>query len=344
MQKLGKMDGAVNKEYDPYAKENVIRSTSPSLNWTFSRGCGLPFGQSLICYGPAKAGKSLLANLFIAGLHNDFPEAEAVKFNTEMRESVQSTDLSKWGVDENRYQGFDVNNPALIFDRITNEFVPLLEEGWPLKLIVIDSMEGIEGVKAANKSSILDHLIGDHALTIGEGLKRILPIIRKYKIAVICTSHVRANIGVMGHGPKVKMAGGYAQKHWFEYYIEVKGDKSADGRSSATGEKLQSDIKDFKGNKEFTGHKIWCKMAESSVGTAGRTGQFTLSYDNGIVNIEDEIFELAKNLNLAERPNNRTYIFNDVSYGSKKDFITAIKEEKDIQKQLLEMVYSGESE
>lgn len=347
MKLLNKMDGAVNIEYDPYNEENLIRSTSPSLNWIFGRGHGLPFGQSAICFGPPKAGKSLIANLFIAGLHKDSPEAEVVKFNTEMRESTQSgqSDLIKWGIDPNRYQGFDVNEPQLIFDRITNEFEPMLQEGWPLKLIIIDSMEGVEGVKAANKTSILDHLIGDHALTIGEGLKRILPIIRRYKIAIICTSHVRANIGAMGHAaPKTKMAGGYAQKHWFEYYIEVKGDKSAEGKSNAIGEKFESEIKDFKGNKTLTGHKIWCKMLENSVGVAGRSGQFTINYNSGIVNIEDELFELAKNLNIVERPNNRTYTINNQTFSSKGDFIKAIKEQEIIKKQILTAVYKKEEE
>ena len=72
--------------------------------------------------------------------------------------------------------------------------------------------------------------------------------------------------------------------------------------------------------------------------------QFTLSYENGIVNVEDEIFELAKNLNLVERPNNRTYIFNEQKYNSKKEFIEAIKEDNNMRNQLLNLVYSGDTE
>ncbi len=344
MKQLNKMDGATDKAYNPFAVNNVLRSTSPSLNWTFSKGFGLPFGQSLIVFGPPKAGKSLIANLFVAGLHAQDPTAIAVKFNTEMRESAQG-DMSLWGYDDNRYQGYDVNNPGDIFDRITNEFVPLLEAGMPLKLLIIDSMEGVEGVKSANKESILKHTIGDHALTIGEGLKRILPIIRKYKIAVICTSHIRANIGAVGKmAPKTKMAGGFAQKHWFEYYMEVKRDGGADSKKSITGEKFDTGVKDFKDNKELTGHKIWCKMKESSVGVAGRTGQFTLDYTNGIVNTHEEIFFLAKNLGIAERPNNTTYVYEDVKYVGKQKFAEAIRDDKDMAKRIMDQVYAqGES-
>ena len=341
MKQLNKMDGAVDKEYNPYALENVIRSTSPSLNWTFAKGCGLPYGQSMIVYGPPKAGKSLISNLFIAGMHQANPDYIAVRFNTEMREGAQG-DNDKWGIDSNRFQGYDVNEPQLIFDRITNELTPMLESGMPLKLIIIDSMEGIEGVKAANKESILSHTIGDHALTIGEGLKRILPVIRRHRIAVICTSHIRANLNMTGgHGPATKMAGGYAQKHWFEYYMEVKRDKSAEGKVSIDGQKFEDgDSRDFKGNKELTGHKIWTKMAESSVGVAGRTSQFTLDYNNGIKNTYEEIFQLAKNLGLVERPNNRTYVVDGVKYNSKGDFAKALKDDEELAKKLLDKAYS----
>jgi hypothetical protein len=340
MDKLNKMEGAVDKDYNPYAPENVIRSTSPSLNWTFAKGCGLPYGQTGIIYGPPKAGKSLISNLFIAGMHQANPDYIAVRFNTEMREGAQG-DNAKWGIDENRFTGYDVNEPQLIFDRITNELEPMLKEGMPLKLIIIDSMEGIEGVKAANKESILDHTIGDHALTIGEGLKRILPIIRRNRIAVICTSHIRANLKMNGgHGPDTKMAGGYAQKHWFEYYMEVKHDKSADGKTSVDGVKFEdNDAKDFKGNKEKTGHKIWCKMAESSVGVGGRTGQITLDYNKGLINTYEEVFQLAKGLGLVERPNLRTYVVDGVKYTSKGDFARAIANDEELAKKIVQAAY-----
>jgi hypothetical protein len=81
-------------------------------------------------------------------------------------------------------------------------------------------------------------------------------------------------------------------------------------------------------------------MTESSRGVAGRSGQFTFDYNKGIVNIEDEIFELAKNLNLVERPNNRTYALNGVSFSSKEEFIVSIREDEAVRNQLLKQIYS----
>jgi len=338
MKTLSKMEGAVDKEYNPFASENVMRTPSPSINWIFGKGSGLPFGYGALLYGKPKAGKSLLTNLMVGGLHQQDPDAVVVKFNTEMRESGQMEEC--WGIDTDRYMAYDVNEPQFIFDRIYDEFVPLIEDGMPLKMIIIDSIKGISGVKEANAASITDHLIGDHALTIQRGLKRILPVIRRHRIALVCTEHVRANQAAGPHGPKEKMAGAWAEKHFFEYYIDVKRNNSAEAKQSVTGEKFEKDIKDFKGKKEKTGHKIFVTMNDSSVGVGGRTGQFTLDFERGLINIEEEIFELTKNLGIVERPNNRTYIYDGVNYTSKKEYIEAIKGSDELKEKLLKAIYA----
>lgn len=333
MKQLSSMEGAVDKEYNPFAEENVLKSTSPSLNWTFGKGSGLPFGYGVILYGPPKSGKSLISNLFAGALHKQDPEAMAMKFNTELREAGQMSDY--WGIDQDRYIAYDVNEPELIFDRIKNEIKPMLDEGMPLKLIIIDSLQQIQGVKQGNRESMTHHIMGDKARTIQDGLELILPIIRRHRIALICTAHIRANFDAGMYGPKERMSGGHAQKHYFEYFMEVKKDGSAES-------KIEDDsIKDFKGKKEIIGHKIFVKMSESSVGVAGRTGQFTLSYDKGLINTAEEIATLAKTLNLVEMPNNRTYIVGDKKYSSKAEFFQALEQDEELAQSLLKKIYAS---
>ena len=341
MKKMNKMEGAVDGTENPYAEGSVLRSTSPSLNEIFGKGAGLPFGFTMISYGPPKSGKSLIANAFIAGLHRDYPDAIAVKFNTEMREKAQTgAFMDMWGIDRKRYMGFDVNEPQFIFDHITGPLTEMVEAGMPLKLIIIDSMEGIEGVKAANKESILGHTMGDHALTIGEGLKRILPFIRRNNIAVICTSHVRANFSGGPHGPKTKMAGGYAQKHWFEYYVEVKRAGAAEDKKDLSGKKFEdTGKKDFKRDNEITGHKVWTKMKESSTGVAGRSGQFTFNYNSGIINDYEEVYKLACNYGFIEKPNNTSHIYNGQSFNGKLKMAEFIRDNAEAKADLLEKIY-----
>ena len=333
MEKLQKMDGAIDKKYNPFAKENVLRSPSPSLNWIFGKGSGIPFGYSAIFYGPPKAGKSLASYLMAAQLHKDDPEAIVIRFDTEMRAEAQVDEI--WGIDPDRFIAFNVNDPTEIYDRIANEFMPMLEAGAPIKMIIIDSLNGMKGVKRMGKDSVADHLMGDDALTHGVGLKNILPVVRKHKIALLCTSHIRANFDAGMYGPKEKMAGGYAQKHFFEYFVEVKRDGS-----SKTKIEDQDGGADFRGKKEMTGHRIFVKMAESSVGVAGRSGAFTLDYKKGLINVGEEIATLAKKYELVEMPNNRTYIVGEKKYTSKADFNQALEEDQELALELLEQVYA----
>ena len=332
MEKLQKMDGAIEKEYNPFAKENILRSPSPSLNWIFGKGAGIPFGYSAIFYGPPKSGKSLSSYLMASQLHKDDPEALVVRFDTEMRADAQLDPM--WGIDQDRFMAYNVNDPTQIYDRIANEFADMLEQGAPIKMIIIDSLQGMKGVKRMGKDSVADHLMGDDALTHTIGLKNILPIIRKYKIALLCTSHIRANLDAGMYGPKEKMAGGWAQKHFFEYFVSV-------AKNNSSADKIENEnVKDFRGKKEILGHKIKVKMEDSSVGIQGRSGEFTLSYKQGLINVGEEIATLAKSLKLVEMPNNRTYVVGDKKYTSKADFTKALEEDTELAQSLLEQIYA----
>jgi hypothetical protein len=338
MKTLQQMEGATDLDYDHFAPGNVIHSPSPSLNWIFGEGSGLPLGLSALCYGPPKAGKSLISYLMTAGVHSQYEDGIVIKFNTELREAAQFGD--HWGIDRDRYQAYDVCEPELIFDRLRDEIYPMVQDGMPLKMVIIDSLKGVGGVKAEQRESIKNHFMGDHALTIGQGLKMIVPFLKRNKIALLCTEHITANMDAGQYGPKTKMSGGNEEKHAFEYYIEVKRDGAAESKQSATGEKFENaEVTDIKGNKEKTGHKIYVRMDDSSCGVAGRTGRFTFNYERGLINTEEELFELAKGLNIAERPNNRTYNLFGNAYTSKEEFINALKDET-LAKQLLTEIYS----
>lgn len=343
MKQLNKLEGAVDREYNPYDDGNYIQIASPSVNYIFSKCPGFPYGEFMLLWGPPKSGKSILCNSFIAGVHAQDPEAVVIKFDTEMRETGQIEPF--WGIDPDRYLAFNVNEPEYVFDRLINDIKPLVEDGMKLRLIIIDSLRNIAGVKASNAASVTQHQMGDKAMTIQKGLEAIMPFLRRNKIALIATEHIRGNLDAGMYGPKEKMAGGWHEKHTFEYYIKVtRNNNKADTYQSASGEKFEKDIKDFKGNKEVTGHKIFVAMTESSRGVAGRTGQITFNYNKGIVNIEDEIFELVKNLNIVERPNNRSYVFGEKKYDSKGNFIKAIQDDIELKNTLLTQIYEKNKE
>jgi hypothetical protein len=330
-------EAAVDITDNPFAPEKVLKSPSPSLNWVFGKPNGLPKGSSIITYGPAKAGKSLISYLFSKQVMDSDPEGMVIRFDTEMRSKFQSGKI--WGLDPERFIAYDTNKPAEIFDFIVNDVQSMLQDGMPLKMIVIDSLTAIQGVREANAAGIESHQIGDNALTIQKGLKMILPVIRRHNIGLFCTSHIRANLEAGMYGSPTKMAGGFAQKHYFEFFMSVKRDGSKEGKADVLGNSFEnSEIKDLKGNKEITGHKIYATMEDSSLGTKGRSAEFTLDYSKGLINVHEEVFFLGINTGAVERPNNRTYIFEGQSFSSKAEFVNALKDNEEMQNKIMKKV------
>jgi RecA/RadA recombinase len=254
--------------------------------------------------------------------------------------------LKKFGIDPDRFLPFDVNQPELIFDRIENEIAAACQEGEDIKLIIIDSLTSIQGRRSQNSKSVLDQQIGDHAQTISVGLKRIMPTIRKHKIALIMTDHIRAEMDpkeIMRH-KTIKMASGWATKHTAEFFCFVEPNQSKEGRVSLAGvEFTDPEIVDFMDKAQLTGRKIRFKVEANSIGVEGRTSEFTLDYNKGITNQYEEVFTLAVNYGILARPNNTTYTYNDKSWRGVVATLTALKDDPVMQRELLAAVFAKDA-
>lgn len=338
MAQLLKLEGAVTERRNVHA--TVVGTKSPSLNFIFGKGWGLPFGYSTLLFGPPKGGKSLISNAMVAQLHADYPEAIAVKFNTEMREEGQLSpaQAAMWGIDLDRYIGYDVNSPDLIFDRIEKEIADLCQKGLQIRLIIIDSLQAIQGRRAMNATSVMTQQIGDLALTLGDGLKRILAVQRKYGIALVMTSQIRAEMDQLEQmrGNKWKAGVPQAVFHHCEYFMWVEHDKTKDGKTDLLGNKFTDEgMKDLNDNAERVGHKIKVQMKDSSLGPKGRIGYFTFNYDQGVINTHEEIFLLGINRGVIERPNNVKYAFGGKEWHGKPAFLKALQDDSDLQNAIL---------
>lgn len=338
MKALGKLEGVVDKEYDPFA--HVIRTPSPSVNFTFGNTHGLPLGYTLILFGPPEGGKSVLSNAMIGQFHKDDLDGIALKYNTEFRESVQLTpaQMEVFGIDPARYQPYEVNTPDGIFDKIETDIAALCQEGAPIKLVVVDSINNIQGRRSMNADSIMTQQIGDLALTLQEGLKRILPIQRKYHIALVLTAHVRAEMDTLEvmRGNKTKMAASFGVKHYGEYFMSIEQNRNKAGGQTLLGEKLEdNDKKDLMDKAEKTGHRIRVRMVKSSVGPRMRTGEFTLDYHRGIINTHEEAFLLGVNRGVIGHPNQVSYQFGDKVWRGKEAMLQAMLDEPELQNAIL---------
>ena len=146
------------------------------------------------------------------------------------------------------------------------------------------------------------------------------------------------------YGPDTKAAVPKACEHNHEYFLSVKKAGSADDKKDLTGKSFEGTVKDARGNKAVTGHKIYVKMEQNSVGQAGRTAKVTLDYKKGFINQHEEIFELGVNTGVIERPNNVTYIYNGESYKGKKAMAQAIAEDPIMADMILDQVKALDSD
>lgn len=333
LQKLHKIDGAVTERKNPHA--NVIETHSPSVNASFGRGWGLPLGYTLVLYGPPKGGKSLMCNSMIGSMHKAYEDGIACRFNTEMRESGQlgPEEMKMWGIDPERYVGIEANTPDGVFDVIEHKLGAMCQEGMPLKLVIIDSINAIQGRRALNNDSVMNLTIGDLAQTIQEGLKRILAVQRKYNFALVLVTQIRAEMDptLVQRGQKVKMAASHALQHHAEYFMYVEKNETKAGRTGLDGKELVNDqITDMADRSEKLGHKIRTCMKDSSLGPKGRFGEFTIIYDQGIVRQHEEVFTLGVNRGVIEKPNQLTYSFGGRNFKGQAAIVEAIKNEPEL--------------
>lgn len=338
LKQLKAYDDAVDPNYDSYAPENALYTPSPYFNWIFAnKANGIPKNASILFFSEQKAGKSLSIYAMVLEMQRRDPEGIAIIFNTELRGQLQGGVFPE--IDQDRMIIYDTNSPKEIFDRVENDIRAMVQDGMPLRMLAIDSLSNIQGVKRENAESATDHLVGDHALTIQIGLSKLVPFCKRNKILLIATSQMRGNLEAGKYGPKEKMEASWAVKHAFEYFVSLKRAGAAEDKADIEGKTFEDDVKDARDNKLLTGHKIYVKMEASSLGPQGRSGVFTMDYEKGIINQHEEIFFLGKSTGVIRtESNNRVYVYGDKKYVGKKEMALAIRDDKKLANAILDEV------
>ena len=206
----------------------------------------------------------------IAEMHKRDPDGIAVYISTELRGRLQAGSFP--GIDQERLLIVDTNDPIEIFDELLDENLKVkVQDGMPLKMIIIDSVTGILGIKRKNADSIGQHLIGDQSLTIGNALQNLVPWAKRNKILLVGTAQMRANIDSNPHAEKTKMQASFAVRHAFEAFISVKRGNAAEDKKDIEDNAFEEEgMKDARGNSVLNGHRIYIKMEGNSIGPAGR--------------------------------------------------------------------------
>ena len=272
-----------------------VPSRSPSLNWALSIG-GFQPGKVSILYGAESAGKSLLAMMAIADYQKKDKDAIFIWFDAEY--SFNLVLFKKIGGDATRLVVRKSNDPLLIFDYIGGEMKEMLQDGAPIKGIVIDSIKSIRYPKEANMKQTTDQkMAGTGASYLPSALKLVIPVVAEYNLLTFFVQQVNMQIDPMKalRNPYV-ITEGLALKHAADVMLEITKLDTKNGVVES-GDTIT-------GAAQQTGHKVRIKVKKNRLGAPARMAQFTWHYDNGVVDTGNEIFDLAKSLGVIFHPVN----------------------------------------
>jgi hypothetical protein len=240
---------------------------------------------------------------------------------------------------------FQVNKPALVFDRIRDEIGPMVQDGAPIKLIIIDSITGVMGRREVESDGVMQHNIGDVAQTTKVGLKQIVEIQKTNNIALLLTAHASVEMDPweQKRGNKTKMAAAFGVQHHCEYFINVERNKTKSGRTDELeNEMIDETRKDLTGAGQETGHKVRVWMQDSTVGQAGRVGEFTVSQEHGFVNTHEEVFRLGVGQNIITR-NAMTYCVGKDRFVGKAACLEALKTNPSLQEYVIKALLEADA-
>lgn len=291
----------------PSPSDSIIKMPSPSLNYVVGNG-GITRGKTAVLYGPESGGKSLLSQLILKQLLIDTADEKGLalwfdaefSFNKDWWLKLCNNDESI----ANRLIVVQTNDPVKIFDAIGGDIYEALQDGMPLFGICIDSVKAIRYPKDHKDKTTDLTMGGGGASYLGPAFKLIIPVIREFNVTTLLVQQVYEELDSIKklNNPFV-VPDGRSLKHAADYMLEVTRVDSKKGRIE--------DGKNMYGGAQQIGHIVRVRGRKNRVGAPYRTGQFSLSYTDGIINPHDEIFDLAKALGVITKPNAQSYQYKD---------------------------------
>jgi recombination protein RecA len=303
-------DGNISTKYD------AISTGSPALDESIGIG-GIPMGRITQFAGKESSGKTMLALSCIKQYLDKNPNNTALFIDAEY--TYDPAWAAKQGVDTDRVMVIKTNEAKAIFEgligkvkvnsvtkKVTKSMRGILDhviEGTDprfknLGIIVLDSiavlntpLEISADIGKANMAPIPRFLSTE--------LKKLTPVVAQANVAFIGINQVRVNLGQM-FGDPTTSPGGKALKHACSLMLNMAPILSAD-----------SVIKNSNGEK--IGHVVRAKIQKNKVGAPFRQAEYKVEYEKGIVEQNEELFDLAVKYGLIDRPNNQSYMV----YGEK---------------------------
>lgn len=323
-----------------YDKLPVFSTGSFVLDDALSSG-GYPKGRVIQLYGPSGSGKTLMSMLAIKNAQQEDPTAMQLFIDAEQTYSQEwATQL---GINPKKVvivDGEQAVNGRRCFtmllgepkeDARTHEYKGKKTEGFLDKvtnkelnfnLVILDSLGQIippgEDVSKVGKMNM-----ALMARFLSKELKRLVLEVKKANIPFIIINHKKDNMDP--YGADHTFSGGNTLMHTLSANIYFQASKSKD--------KILYDENDNK-----VGGIVMATVEKSKFGPWPRKCEFWVDFRKGIINIEEEIYELSIKYKVIGRPNNTSHEYGDKKWVGKPKTIEAIKNDKDLFNELCQKI------
>jgi recombination protein RecA len=288
---------------------------------------GIPRGRIIQYAGKESSGKTFMSLMAIKNWQQQAPHNWAYFIDAEC--GFDPTWAKTLGVDLKRLKILRSNNGAEIFEKLCG--VPHKEPGKPksklglldlvkenggsdksgLGLIVLDSVAAIspplEMASHSGKSNMA--LL---ARFLPPELRKIVTLLSETGVSLIAINQVRTDPGKM-YGDPTSTPGGAAWKHYCSVMVHFLMSESKDSKI-------------FNERGEQVGHMLRARIDKNRVGPPKRECQLAVKYVEGVGDKHVELATLATKYGVVKRPNNRTYIYNDINIVGKDNYYNTVKD------------------
>lgn len=270
---LAKLQKVSGNEYATIASEKIIggditdwiRTGSYSLNALISGSLfsGLPGNKITMLAGEKSTGKSFYAISILKDFQQQFPEGEAIYFETEG--AISKEMLAARGIDLNRV-GWQpvrtIEDFRTFLAKILNEYESMPEEGRPKLMVILDSLGMLSTEKEVEDIASGSEKKDMTRAAMAKGTFRALTLqMAMLNVPMIMTNHTYDVVGA--YIPMKKAGGGSGPEYAASLTIFLSKKKG----------KIGDDV---------VGAIITAKLEKSRMTVEGRKIETLLRYDTGI--------------------------------------------------------------
>jgi recombination protein RecA len=330
-------DGLFEGDGDFIEPASPETSGSPALDEAIGIW-GYPKGRLIQLAGHESSGKTLLSLMAIREWQRKAAHNWALFIDAEY--TFDPDWASRLGVDLSRLRIMKTNSGAEIFERLCGK--PHKEPGKPkvkkgildlvveqggadksgLGIIVLDSVAAVVPPQEA-ASEVGKQNVAALSRFLTPELRRILPDLANSQVVFLGINHLKTAIGQYGD-PETSPGG----KAWF-YHCSL---------MLSVARIKKEECKIYNEAKEQVGHRIRAKIGKNKVAPPFREAEMDIAYLEGFINRHAEIKDLAVKYGIVKRPNNQTYVFEDLSVRGKDNFLKRLEQDPALCERLLSMV------